>query len=502
MSPSLENCPNEVFETIVGVLALRDICALRLCNRTLATKSTQDHFRSYFRSKHIDVTGSSLQAFINATQPDRLGCLIQHLVLVGVVNNTQSLEAIVAREKYSLEEYSLVGESESESENEWEKEAKAKRDLEILKQRQTDYKELHESGTDVSLLSEAFSNIATNSKTGKLLELSLEVVVYRENAERRLHPLNGGGWRFIWKSATNTYHTAIRALAASKLPIKKLSIFNDRRLQRCSLGCNELGCIDFEDKGLAISLASLKSLSVSLSDRIIFQSTKDVERSYDPDEVRDRDIPDHRRDRDEIQAETDDEGNFIGLAKLLQLCSQLEDLEIHYYRLRLRLRGTPDPHRERVLQRVAEAETLPKLKRLELHGVYVREQDLLTVIQRTSVRKLFMHGVIMYRGTFRSTFDYCTSDAAGMEELYFHKLLEGERSFSFEGLGAYHSQPPLIGADPGPRGDTLQREGDEIKEQIIYSFRGDNIPAVITPQDLKRRVPGYREYGPPDEGIA
>jgi hypothetical protein len=111
-----------------------------------------------------------------------------------------------------------------------EKEAEAKRDLEILKQRQTDYKELHESGTDMSLLSEAFSNIATNSQTRKLLALSLEVVVYRENAEQRLYPLSGGGWRLIWKSAINTYHIAIRALAASKLPIEKLSIFNDRRL--------------------------------------------------------------------------------------------------------------------------------------------------------------------------------------------------------------------------------------------------------------------------------
>jgi hypothetical protein len=85
---------------------------------------------------------------------------------------------------------------------------------------------------DVSLLSEAFRNIAANSRTGrllslsrfifrsrfkndndwkdgearsllpnpdfiadlKLLSLSLEVVVYREDAEKRLSPLAGGGW--------------------------------------------------------------------------------------------------------------------------------------------------------------------------------------------------------------------------------------------------------------------------------------------------------------------
>jgi hypothetical protein len=35
-----------------------------------------------------------------------------------------------------------------------------------------------------------------------------------------------------------TFHTAIRSLALSQLPIEKLNIFNDRRLQSCSLACN------------------------------------------------------------------------------------------------------------------------------------------------------------------------------------------------------------------------------------------------------------------------
>jgi hypothetical protein len=499
MSPSLEHCPNEVFEAIVGFLALSDICSLRLCNGTVSAKSTQDHFKSYFRSKHVDITGSSLRDFIKATQPGKLGCLVQCLVLVGVVNNTQALEAILARArtKYSVAEYSLAGESDSDLE--WEEEVKVKQDLEILKQRQRDFEELHESGTDTSLLSQAFGNIAING-TGKLLELSLEVVVYRENAERRLPPLIGGGWRFIWKSAAKTYHTAIHALAASKLPVEKVTIFNDRRLQRCSLGCNELGRIDFE--GLAASFASLKSLSVSLSDRVIFKSIEDVERSCDPDEKRDWGVPDHDRDEEEIRAEMEDEGNFIGLAKLLQLCGQLEDLEIHYYRLNSSLRTAPDLHRERLLQHVAEAKTFPKLKRLELRGVQVREQDLLAFIQRTGLHKLFMYWVIMYRGRFRSTFDYCTSDAASMEELHFHKLREEWKPFYFEGVGAYHSEPPLNGADSRPRGDTLQREGDEVKEQITYSSQGVGIPGVVTAEDMDRRIDETREYGPPRDGVA
>jgi hypothetical protein len=262
MSPSLEDCPNEVIESIVVLLGLSDICSLRQSSRALPSKTTQNHFKSYFLSKHVDITGSALRAFVDVTQPGWLGCLIQNLVLVGVVNNTKALEYIVGEEP----------ESDLKEENcgNGKKLAKAKQDLEIFRQRQTDYEKLHESGTDVSLLSKAFSNIAANSRAGRLLSLSLEVVVYRKDAEKRLSPLVSGCWRFIWECAADTFHIALCSLAASNMSIERLNIFNDRQLQRCSLACDELGSVDFKQKGLTISLASMKSLSVSISDRVIF----------------------------------------------------------------------------------------------------------------------------------------------------------------------------------------------------------------------------------------
>jgi hypothetical protein len=144
-------------------------------------------------------------------------------VLVGVVNNTKLLKAILEGQS-GLEE-------ESDPEEEDKRLTKAEQDLEILGQQQSDYEEFHESRMDVSLLSEAFSNIVANRKTGKPLSLSLEVVVYRQDAGKRLPPLAGSSWRFIRHSAADTFHIAICSLAASNLPIKKLNIFNDRQLQ-------------------------------------------------------------------------------------------------------------------------------------------------------------------------------------------------------------------------------------------------------------------------------
>jgi hypothetical protein len=497
MSPSLEDCPNEVIESIVVLLVLGDICSLRQGSRTLASKTTQNHFKSYFLSKHVDITESALRKFVDVTQPDWLGCLVQNLVLVGVVNNTKALEYILGEEPDS--------DLEEEGSGNRKKLAKAEQDLEILEQRQTDYEKLHESGTDVSLLSKAFSNVAANSKTGRLLSMSLEVVVYREDAERWLPPLAGGSWRFIWQCAADTFHTAFCSLAASSMPIEKLNIFNDRRLQRCSLACHELGSVDFKHKGLAISLASLKSLSLSVSDRVIFQSKKDAERSHDPaEDIESIDwetSDDEARDIADMRVEAADECNFIGLENLLQLSGQLEDLKIHKYRLDMGVlnNGQADLHLERLLQLAAEIDTPPKLRRIELRGLYVREEDLLTFLRRTGVHKLLMYKVFMSSGTFRSVFDYCTSDAAGMEELYFNELFEEHLNVYFDGPGQAQI-PPLISNGPGPSSDILERVGHEVKREITYrSVLGG---AAGSPTMVEYARQWRIEYGPPQRGVA
>jgi hypothetical protein len=106
--------------------------------------------------------------------------------LVGVVNDTRQLEA-------ELREGS--GSEEADDDREWM--AKAQQDLDILKQRQIEFQQMHVSGTDVSLISEAFRNIAANGRTWRLLSLSLEMVVYFVDAEKRIRPPVRGGWELI-----------------------------------------------------------------------------------------------------------------------------------------------------------------------------------------------------------------------------------------------------------------------------------------------------------------
>jgi hypothetical protein len=158
-----------------------------------------------------------------------------------------------------------------------------------------------------------------------------------------------------------------------------------------------------------------------------------------------------------------------------------------------------DLHLERLLQLAAEMETPPKLRRIELRGLYVREEDLLAFIRRTGLRKLFMYKVFMSSGTFRSVFDYCTSDAAGMEELYFNELFDGHLNVYFDGPGQAQI-PPLISAGPGPSSDILERVGVETKGQIYYRsvLGGAAGSPTVVEYARQRRM----EYGPPQRGVA
>ncbi len=216
----------------------------------------------------------------------------------------------------------------------------------------------------------------------------------------------------------------------------------------------------------------MKSLPVSFSDTLIYRSTQNAGFLYDPTEEVNWEIDTEARDGDDSEAsdgdgsiaDAEDEHKFIGLAKLLQLSCQLEDLELHQYVLRqknLRCRG-------RLFQHIAEIYTPSKLKRLGLRGLAMEEQDLLLFIQRTGLRELFMYNTALSLGTYRSIFDYCTGNESGMERLYFLDLVEQQLLEYFQGP-KYGSAEPWLIFDPHPFcSNMLERTGNDIQHRISY----------------------------------
>ncbi|KAL3474436.1 hypothetical protein BJX99DRAFT_260369 [Aspergillus californicus] len=448
---TLERCPPEIIDSILWFLNWRDICAFRLTSRGLARRaSSAPSLRTHLQKKHVDVTDRSLRALVDATgKPNRLGCLIQDLVLVGVVNNTKFLTR-QARDSCYTKEGTVAR-------------AKAQQDLEILTRRQQEYETMHASRYDARK-----SPLPVPGSGG-----------VSQGCAEETPPTEGGGWKLIWQAATDTFHTALAALAASGIHIQNLDVYNS--IKRCSLACNEPSAVNFGFNALATSLASLKTLAVSFSDRIINVKIEDVGDTGDSADswLQRSEGSDASREFEDIEAEACDESTYSGLPALVQRCRGLESLELHHFELSIRGEDELNRHRERVLQRMAETVSLPPLKRLVLRGFRFTSADLLTVLVRLkpTLRELSLQNVILLEGAnFGPIFDYCTSEDAGFERLCLENLLEpGLRGpYMCRHLVYFTGEPnqePKLQREDLPRhgSNTVERAGAaQIRRPIPY----------------------------------
>ncbi|KAJ4118814.1 hypothetical protein NW765_007999 [Fusarium oxysporum] len=346
MPLGLESCPEPVVECIVQLLDLDDICNLRLTCKSLALRSSHYRFRTFFRSKHIKLMVEALRTFAEGIQSGGLQSLIQHLYLVGIVDECES--------------------PKPERQNYWQNE----------ETRRTQ---------EVNILSQAFNGLAKYSKNGSPRLLTLRVAIVRNGEETTL-PADSGPLvalqKSVWLRTMHTFDTVVSALAASSLRIDGLNIFSEPDMHCSSLACDQINAIEWNDSGFAKTLATLRSLSISLSTRVFAfprapqENKQDVGRSS-------------KRDAAEVQAEAEDENDFVGLSRLLRLCNQLENLEINYLRIPVGYSALVGHfYYETILQRIVELDRLPILKRCKFSGISAKETDLLGFIQRARVREL------------------------------------------------------------------------------------------------------------------
>ena len=450
MAPALDDCPPELIESINTYLAATDIGSLRLVNRTLMGKATQDRFKSYFRTKTIQLSRASLKRFVEATAAGRLVGLVEDLTLTGIVVNKLQLQAkLRGQERANIE--GTLSDPFADAEDR----------LRGLLAVEADLNNLQVHGLDLQLLVQSFRNIRKNGKTGSLKRLSLEVKVNRDG-ESLCPPTDGGSWKLIWKCAKKTLSTTLAAVAESGIPVDQLDIFNNT--ERCSIACNELTSIASGTSKLEIGLASLKALSISLSDRIIDETDLDAQRLGDPCEEIDYSVERVQRDIHELKAEVQEEKNWTGLAELLQLCSQLETLTIHFYSLSFKVLQYQDLERHRLLRPVANDIDLFKVKFLSLQGMTIEENVLLTIIRRSPIETLELENIVIVGGTFKTIFQYCTSNVSKLRYLSLEDLFEDRLIY-------FHEAD--LRASTTSRRDTaaLVRRGEELREPIRSAKR-------------------------------
>lgn len=449
MPRSLANCPEDIIECIIGLLDLVDICNVRLSCYLLAQKASHHYFKTFFKSKHVDLTLKSLARFAIGTSAGGLRSLAQEIFIVGVTNK-----------KYENKEESMEQIPDIAEMNEY------------------------EALTKVKLLRRAFDGLTLHSKPDRKLSITLRVEVM--DKKRRLLPVDATPGHpqmllSVWKSTMETYKTTMQALAWSKLQIQSLNVFTQPDMQKCSLSCEQLVGIEEIHGDLSRPLASLNSLSISLCTRISLHEGNTL--------VGRRVSVGAAKSREEIE----DENNFRGVARLLQFCKKLDSLELHHYHIRQESsRGRPRFCAEKILQRIVELDHLPHLQHCKIRGIYAREQDLLSLVERTRPSKLFLEAIYLSEGSFEPILNHCTGQTT-MDSLHLNHLHEKELEDDTRyGVIHFRSDQDTSGGMMDAR-ETLQREGDSTRNPITYDLYHGGLIAM--PRDLERQRYLRLEYG-------
>lgn len=452
MSPqNLESLTNELFEQIVGSLSLDDIKNLRLVNRSTAYKTTQDTFRSFFRRKAVDLRAQNLENLVHATSENRLGTLVEDLCLVGIVYNTLALQNIVKKgEKYVRDQN-----QPSQIPCDDQKVQQAAHDLDILRRRQSEDQELRASRTDVALLTEAFTNLAASKSTPGLKTLSLQIAVYKDNSSTKTPPREAGCWKWNFEAASRTFMLAMTCLCESRLSLQTLDAFaKSPESLGCNIPCDILRYIKFD---AVPTLTTIKNLSIGISDLIINWSEYDLQDSGDKEQSLPRALRDQKLELEHLQAQITEDDNYSGLARMIEACPNLEELDVSGYRIPCSHRKSVALWRQmrrRLLYHIARIESLHRLQKLRLAGFSsIDSADLVVLLTHhsASLRHLELNNIYVTQGLWEPVVAYLPNmclNTVHLEDLW---EVSGGSSKLMHFAGEFEQEYILISGDHARR---------------------------------------------------
>ncbi|CAJ0543095.1 Ff.00g004070.m01.CDS01 [Fusarium sp. VM40] len=265
-----------------------------------------------------------------------------------------------------------------------------------------------------------------------------------------------------WQCSIDTFFVAMQALAASKLQVEKLNLFNDDDMKLFALPSDQLNIIDWDNPDICHALAALKSLRVNISTPAYAFHQIDGE-GGSPDWLgRVTELT-----ASQIRTEIEHESNFDGLAKLIAKCPQLEDFEYLWLGIPLpglkELQGLKFPG-WKILYLLTELPNLPKLRRCAFRYLITRDTDVLEFLKRTQPNEVFIGPMWLDEGKYQPIVDYCNSKEANMTKLFvkgpLYQLAQSD-------LGQVHFQRQEYDED-AECSPHLRREGDAVQRPIHF----------------------------------
>lgn len=507
----LDDLPAELIENVVICLTLNEICALRLANRSLASKASQDHFRAFYRSKRIDIDERGLKDFVVCTANAGMGCLVDDFTLTGLVYNTifikNQLRPGDVRIKSQISEGGATSIQTSigwRPFEEAEREA-LRRQLNILQRRQKAQLHFLQSEDAQRLLRKAFRNIKRGRTSSTPLSLTLNLAVYRDDALCRSAPADGGSWRLIWQSAADTFQLVQDALDASTLAVSYFRCFpthGKNSQMRSSLACNEIGPV-IAYSGLESCLASLKALTLAFSDTSLRYDDKDAELLEAGDRQEQSRQPIAGREL-QLIVQAANSANFTGLLSFVKACRNIRELDLHRYQL-TNHGDTSRVQGDKVSNMLFQHLKLTELRDCRLRGFRAGSDDIIHFLQNhQTLQKLLLKNFTLSSGTFRPVFDHCTGNPDTKSESMQPKLDSIELEDLFEDATASSSKQLLLFTGPKLEDDSkvsgwrstnnLSRWASGTKRLITYQRQNYNIG-----RGSQWQKQAMEEFGPPDQ---
>jgi hypothetical protein len=494
---TLDTLTPELFDIVLETLELGDIRQLRLANKETCSRATQDRFLASFARKEVKLTRSGLEAFAHMTsQGRRLGCLVQHLTLEGVLHDPSKL-------KECLEDGDLTRVlgpgtlwNSTRTRPRYEAEiATAQKQLDEIRQCQSETEELREAGKDLVLLSQALRDVASHSRNG-LDTLCLKVMIHDGVAV--VPPI---GQRFgcprrdeIFRTAARTFTLVAMSLRESRLPVGRLEVFDEfPEHYCCNLPYDTFSQLDWAGpEHHWLLFRALKTCSLRISDRFMGPAS-DTDLASDT----------VSHDRSLGQELEIDAGHRSALLKMLSMCPELETLRLTWYRMspqrhtrtyRYRSGGPQSTARQNFMRDLALATPFPLLHTLHLGGLNLRAKDFLAFVQKhqSTLREFSLHNIKAVNGRFAPIFALLARPDTQMQRIQLEDLHEDNAPVRYK----IQQRSSFTHIDGDEWDNIIERWGEDAKKQVEYTIRPRQ--SLSTPEryvaNQRRRLEFGYEY--------
>ncbi|KFY32971.1 hypothetical protein V495_08553 [Pseudogymnoascus sp. VKM F-4514 (FW-929)] len=319
------------------------------------------------------------------------------------------------------------------------------------------------------LLGQAMKNLRLGLAGGCLPSLSLVIEDGVEYDGKSLAK-DSNSWKSVWETAGECFEATMQALSASELPVESLDVFSG--VTCCSLSLDRL--VTIQELNLSASLQRLKRLSMSLSHHMVCKLGYRSEES------------------EEMQALTSGERYTMAICKFLQNCSPvLENLSLHWYKLRTINLSNAISEEVNFFDRVAQWCQFPLLKRCTLKGIVTSEASLLSFLRQMQLNSIEMEEIHLHSGNFLLVFHYLVNHMEKLEHVHLSDLWENHELIYFDAPG----EPHFPGTEPQIGPNTLIRAGDDSHMPIEYEYKR-GFPVHTPRYNIWARKRGV-QYGPP-----